>query len=132
MKKKFSFWTWLFGVKKESYERLPTPQAIALYEALKERGIKAEQEKWDGFKSIDIAIPKSRFNIEVDGQHHNFNPNQALTDLKRTLCSHKKGYTTLRIPNSLVNNHLDETADCIVGMINASNRQLNGRRGRFG
>ena len=122
------FWRWLFGLDRVSDERLPTRQANALYEALKSRGIYAEQEKWDGYKYIDIAIAKSKFNIEVDGQHHNFQSKQALTDLKRTFYSHKKGYTTLRIPNSLVENHLDETADCIHGMIKESNKQLNGKK----
>ncbi|MGN6647371.1 MAG: DUF559 domain-containing protein [Cytophaga sp.] len=89
-------------------------KAIELYFALKRRGVPAEMEKNDGFKTIDIAVPDARVNIEVDGAHHNFNSNQAFSDLNRTLYSFKKGFFTLRIPNSLVRYHLEETADKIT------------------
>jgi very-short-patch-repair endonuclease len=35
----------------------------------------------DGYKTIDIAVTHARVNIEVDGLHHNFEPDQALADL---------------------------------------------------
>lgn len=95
-----------------------TDQTISLYFALKERGLSPELEKFDGFKHIDIAIPKAKINIEVDGGHHNYSHNQALADLKRTYHSFQKGYFTFRIPNSLINNHLDETADHLAEMLN--------------
>lgn len=97
-----------------------TPQAIELYFALKRRGVPAELEKWDGYKTIDIAVTASRVNIEVDGKHHNYNPHQALSDLKRTFFSFQKGYLTLRIPNSLVEWSIEETADYITGFLNES------------
>src|SRR5690349_9879620 len=59
-----------------------TFETMSLYFALRERGVPAEMEKWDGFKSIDIAIVDAKVNIEVDGGQHNFNPKQALADLK--------------------------------------------------
>ncbi|MBN1501954.1 DUF559 domain-containing protein [Candidatus Woesearchaeota archaeon] len=91
-----------------------------------ERGVPVQLEKWDGFKHIDIAITESKVNIEVDGQQHNFNTKQALSDLKRTYFSFKKGYLTLRIPNSLVKNRkiLEETADFITRFLNESLDQL--------
>ena len=97
-----------------------TTETLRLYFALKERGVPAEIEKFDGYKHIDIAIPEAKINIEVDGRHHNFDTNQALADLKRTYYSFLKGYTTFRIPNSLVynDNVLNETADYIVGLLN--------------
>ena len=99
---------------------ITTYETIRLYFALKKRGVPAEMEKFDGYKHIDIAIPEARVNIEVDGGHHNFNRNQALSDLKRTYYSFKKGYLTLRIPNSLVttDSYLNETADYIVDFLN--------------
>ena len=85
-----------------------TPLAKKLSDALRKKDILTLLEKWDGHKHIDIAIPKYKINIEVDGEHHNTRPKQALTDLKRTFYSFKKGYFTLRIPNSLVKNHFEE------------------------
>ena len=95
-----------------------TDQTISLYFALKERGLSPELEKFDGFKHIDIAIPKAKINIEVDGGHHNYSHKQALSDLKRTYHSFQKGYFTLRIPNALIHNYLDETADHLAEMLN--------------
>jgi len=102
----------------------PTPEALKLYQALKKRGVPATLEKFDGFKHIDIAIPQAKVNIEVDGGQHNFDHKQALADLKRTFYSFKKGYVTLRIPNSLVREHLEETADYITDFLNESLEQL--------
>src|SRR5687768_13234171 len=66
-----------------------TDHALLLYFALKKRGVPAELEKFDGHKTIDIAIVECRVNIEVDGKQHH-NPNQALADLKRTYFSFLK------------------------------------------
>jgi very-short-patch-repair endonuclease len=101
-----------------------TPEAIRLWETLKKNGFDVELEKWDGYKHIDIAIPKYKVNIEVDGLQHSYNKKQALADLKRTYYSYKKGYITLRIPNSLVKNDLYETAKYIMEFLKASEEQL--------
>jgi very-short-patch-repair endonuclease len=98
-----------------------TFETISLYFALRIRGVPAELEKFDGFKTIDIAITDAKVNIEVDGGHHNFNANQALADLKRTYHSFKKGYLTLRIPNSLVTErNIEETADYLTEILSIS------------
>jgi len=103
-----------------------TPQAIELYFALRRRGVPAELEKWDGFKTIDIAVTQAMVNIEVDGQHHNYSHQQALSDLKRTFYSFQKGFLTLRIPNSLVEWSIEETADYITEfLIENKNRKFN-------
>ena len=94
-----------------------SPLTIQLYAALRQRNIPAQLEKFDGFKTIDIAVPQAKINIEVDGLQHNTDRQQALTDLKRTFHSFKKGYYTLRIPNTLVRHHLDETAQYIAGIV---------------
>jgi very-short-patch-repair endonuclease len=101
-----------------------TKDALDLYLALRRRGVPAELEKWDGHKTIDIAVTEARVNIEVDGMQHNFNPQQALADLKRTFFAFKKGYLTLRIPNSLVRCHLEQTADFITEFLMESVEQL--------
>jgi very-short-patch-repair endonuclease len=91
-----------------------TDESINLYFALRARNVPAELEKNDGFKTIDIAVPEAKVYIEVDGGHHNLSAKQAMSDLNRTLHAYKKGYLTLRIPNSLVKHHLDEAADKIT------------------
>ena len=103
-----------------------TDEAINLYFALKKRGVPAILEKNDGFKTIDIAVPEAKVNIEVDGGHHNFNHRQAMRDLERTLYSYKKGFSTLRIPNSLARLHLEDAADKITEFLVISrNRKYN-------
>jgi len=110
--------------KIKSLKNKPTPEAINLHAALKKRGVPAELEKFDGYKTIDIAITDAMVNIEVDGIHHNFTPSQAMTDLYRTFYSFKKGYLTLRIPNSLIKYNLEETADLITEFLSESKYQL--------
>ena len=100
-----------------------TYQTVNLYLALKSCGVPVEIEKYDGYKHIDIAIPKHKFNIEIDGMHHNYNSYQALQDLKRTYHSFKKGFFTIRIPNSLVENRLNEAVDYILKFLNESINQ---------
>jgi very-short-patch-repair endonuclease len=95
-----------------------TPESFQLFVALVERGVPAQIEKDDGYKTIDIAIPSKKINIEVDGLQHSFKAKQALADLKRAYYSFKKGYLTLRIPNILVRQHLDETADYLKSFLN--------------
>jgi very-short-patch-repair endonuclease len=92
-------------------------EAVTLYFKLKEHGVAAELDKHDGYKTIDIAIEDAKVHIEIDGMYHNYNSHQTLSDLKRTYYSFKKGYPTLRIPNSLIRNNLDETVDYIIDLL---------------
>ena len=101
-----------------------TPEEQALFQELKKRGLRVQSQKWDGYKHIDLAIPDAKVNIEVDGQQHAFNPKQALADLKRTFYSFKKGWVTLRIPNTLVKNHLQKTSDYVAKFIRESAEEL--------
>lgn len=105
-----------------------TPETIELYFALLKRGVPAELEKFDGHKTIDIAVTVAKVNIEVDGGHHNYDHRQALADLQRTYYAFKKGYLTLRIPNSLVTNSLDDTAKYITEFLNVGVRKSNPSR----
>ncbi len=113
----------MYGYPK-AVKRKSTPEARKLYYALSSRGVPVELEKWDGHKHIDIAITHAKVNIEVDGAQHNFSYKQALSDLKRTYHSFRKGFLTLRVPNSLIKNHFEETVDCIVDFLNESRSQL--------
>jgi very-short-patch-repair endonuclease len=111
---------------KKSYHNKPqaTPEARRLGELLKKYGYHVEFEKYDGYKHIDIAIVKSKVNIEVDGnQHHS--KEQALRDLKRTFYSWNKDYVTLRIPNSLTRDDtIEETAEYIDKFLKKNRIQL--------
>lgn len=109
-----------FQKKKEK----STPEATKLYETLIKMGISAKLEQWDHHKHIDIAIPEFKINIEVDGMQHNYSQKQALSDLKRTYYSFKKGYVTLRIPNKLIQENLYETAKYLKMLIESSAEQL--------
>ena len=97
---------------------------MALYFLLRKKGIPAELEKSDGFKTIDIAVVKAKLNIEVDGSHHNTMHDQALADLQRTYYAFEKGYFTLRIPNSLLKNRLTETAEHVANFVELSLRKI--------
>ena len=97
-----------------------TEAARKLFVALLERDVPVKIEIFDGYKHIDIAIPEAKVNIEVDGAHHHFNAAQATIDLQRTLYSFQKGYVTLRIPNSLIYDNLQQTANYIVDYLHAS------------
>ena len=57
--------------------RKTTKETLDLYIALRKKKVPAELEKWDGHKTIDIAVVPARVNIEVDGQQHNFLPLQS-------------------------------------------------------
>ncbi len=104
--------------------RNTTPETLILYFALKERGVPAEIEKFDGYKTIDIAVTEAKMNIEVDGGQHNFDSIQALSDLKRTLYSLKKGYYTLRVPNSIIRYDLELTADLITEILVENRKRI--------
>jgi hypothetical protein len=95
-----------------------TKETINLYFSLRERGVPAELEKFDGFKTVDIAVAEARVNIEVDGEQHFNNADQAFDDLQRTFFSFKKGFLTLRIPNVLVKQNLKQTADYVTEFLN--------------
>ncbi|MFZ2907744.1 MAG: hypothetical protein WA014_01175 [Minisyncoccia bacterium] len=87
---------------------VPTREAIALKGALESHGITVYKELHDGFKTIDLALPKAKINIEVDGIQHLTSPKQILADLERGYYSHKNGYDTMHIPNEMIRLHLPE------------------------
>jgi len=137
----FKYSTYNFGVplcrshqnwvRNQLTQSSTTEEAITLYFALKEYGVPAELEKHDGYKTVDIAIEEAKVHIEIDGGHHNYSSRQALSDLKRTYHSFKKGYFTLRIPNSLVHYNLEETVEYVVELLELNRRRVP-KKGWFG
>lgn len=91
----------------------PTPQAKKLFLILKEKGLHVALEESDRHKRVDIAATEYKVHIEVDGEHHNTKAEQAQRDLLRTLYSLKDGFYTLRIPNSLIEGNVHDTANII-------------------
>lgn len=103
---------WLDGQMKYT-----TPEVVNLYFAFKLRGFEPDLEKFDEHKHVDIVFERPKLHIEVDGIQHNQSTKQALSDLKRTFHSMVDGYMTIRIPNQLVRNELNQTADYLVEYI---------------
>lgn len=101
-----------------------TEEAKALANALKSRGIRVIEELDDGYKCVDIAIPRAKLNVEVDGIQHLTNATQIVKDLARGYYSHKNGYDTLHIPNEMIHAHLDEIADALVEAVKIRQRKI--------
>lgn len=94
-----------------------TEHALALYFALKRKGIDAELEKSDGYKKVDIAIESVKLYIEVDGDHHYTDHNQAMRDLQRTFYSLQHDFITIRVPNALIENDLDQASNYLSDIV---------------
>lgn len=92
-------------------------EAIQLYYGLKEAGVNAMLEWWDGTKSIDIAISRVKLNIEIDTEYHMMTHEQAINDLEEAMHSFKNGFTTIRIPHVLIKYYLKETVVNILGIM---------------
>jgi len=96
------------------YNKIPTKEALDLKKALEDRGVRVYKELDDGHKHIDLAIPKAKLNLEIDGIQHLTNPNQIVSDLNRGYYSHKNGYNTMHIPNEMIRSHLNEISDALA------------------
>lgn len=92
-------------------------EAVQLYYGLKEAGIHAMFEWWDGKKSIDIAISRVKLNIEIDSEYDRLTEEDAINDLEETMHSVKNGFTTIRIPHTVVRYYLNETVKNIIGIM---------------
>lgn len=77
----------------------PTYYANLLKKYLKVLGIKVEDEINDGYKHIDLSIPRAKLDIEVDGAQHLTDPDQIMTDYTRAYYSREAGYETLHVHN---------------------------------
>ncbi len=93
---------------------IPTKEARDLKEALEQKGVLVYVELDDGHKHIDLAIPRAKLNVEVDGIKHLTDPRQILADLGRGYYSHKNGYNTMHIPNEMIHRHLPEISEALA------------------
>ena len=97
-------------------------EVVKLYFSLRKRGIAAELEKFDGFKTIDISIRAAKLNIELEARKPHYNPFDAIADLERDCIAFKKGYNTIRIPNELVAYDLEKTTNYLHHFIRVNQR----------
>ncbi len=104
--------------------KISTQEALALKRALEQLGVRVLKEVDDGHKSIDLAIPSAKINIEVDGIHHLTNPYQIVADLGRGYYSHKKGYNTMHIPNEMIRLHLKDIAEGLAEASKIKEQQI--------
>ncbi len=109
--------------------RRPTKEAIDLKAALEGHGVRVLTEVEDGYKSIDLAIPDARINIEVDGRQHFTDPYQILADLKRSHYSDRLGYDTIHIPNQLIHIELPDIARALAEAAKIREKQLKSKFG---
>ena len=124
-KKNFEYAKTHFG-KPLCLKHQGTPHQRKLFEALKQRGIECEYEAYDGFKHVDISIPKARIYIEIDGDYHKTDPTQLDKDLWRDEYSSKEGYKTLHYSNKQIVDNLPAIADALAEVIkNRENNLIN-------
>ena len=95
----------------------PTPQELKLFIALIEREVKAVLHYHDGHKTVDIGIPSARMFIEVDGAHHFTDPQQIITDFKRTHFSDGDDFDTFTVSNLIVDAMCDKVADGLAEVV---------------
>lgn len=91
-----------------------TKETLALAEALRVRGVEVELEHWDGYKHVDIFVPKAKLYIEIDGLQHFINPKQIVSDFKRDHYSDQEAISTMRFPNGMVHGYIGQIADAIA------------------
>ncbi len=92
-------------------------EAAILYYGLIQAGVKPMLAWWDGKNTVDLAVSRVKLNIEVDSGYESLSHEQALNDLEASHALLQNGFTTIRIPNFLIRNHLQEIVMNIVGII---------------
>jgi very-short-patch-repair endonuclease len=94
--------------------KAPTQEAKDLKEALEKLGVRVLIELDDGHKHIDLALPDSHINIEVDGDQHSTDAHQILSDLSRSHFSDDAGYQTIHISNHAIRKNLGGVASALA------------------
>ena len=98
-------------------EKHRTPiEAIQLYYGLKQANVRPMLEWWNGKRSVDIAISRAKLNIIIDTEYERMTHEEAMHDLEDTMRSFKNGFTTIRIPKTLIQHYLLETIQSIIGI----------------
>ena len=99
-------------------EKHSTPiEAIQLYYGLKQANVRPMLEWWNGKRSVDIAISRAKLNIIIATEYERMTHEEAMHDLEDTMHSFKNGFTTIRIPKTLIQHYLLETIQNIIGIV---------------
>jgi hypothetical protein len=89
-------------------------EAVMLYYGLRHAGIKPMLAWWDGKKTVDLAISRVKLNIEIDREVESLSFNEAMHELEGHLYSYDDGFTSIRIPHSLIRYQLGESVNGIL------------------
>jgi len=108
---------------KSSTNSKVTPQALALYNALRKRKVRCKLEAYDGYKHVDIRIEDARIDIEVDGKQHILSHKQMYADMKRTEGSQEDEFYTMRYSNSDIDENVELIADNIAKVARKRKRE---------
>jgi very-short-patch-repair endonuclease len=92
----------------------PSKYSFMLMRALKKLGVHFRSESFDGHKHVDIVIPASKIDIEVDGRQHVTSSSQVLSDLERSSASAREGFDTVHITNHDVYENVGGVASAIA------------------
>lgn len=92
----------------------PTRYAIKLMQALNKLNVRFKSESFDGYKHIDIVIPSSKMDIEIDGRQHTTNPAQIVRDLDRSHSSTLEGRDTIHVTNHDIHENIDRVSNAIA------------------
>lgn len=108
----------------------PTQEERDLKKALEDLGIRVLSQVKDQYepgkhKTIDLAIPDARINIEVDGPKHLTSAHQIVSDLLRSHYSDDEGYYTIHIPNDYINSDLEKIAKALAEAAKIRIEQIN-------
>jgi very-short-patch-repair endonuclease len=98
-------------------EKRASPHALKLYESLRRRGVFCELESYTSSKHVDIAVRDAKLYIGIDGEHHNFDPEQLYIDLVKDEESSKEGFATKRYSLKEIDESLDGIADTLAEVI---------------
>ena len=91
--------------------------AIQLYYGLKSVGESPMLEWWDGRKFVDLSFSRVKLNIEIDDKYEKLPFDIAIEYLQESMHSYKNGFTTIKVPHTLVKYNLRETVENILGII---------------
>lgn len=98
-------------------KRFASEHATKLWQALKDKGVDAVLEYYDGHKTVDIAILSSRIYIEVDGLHHFTEAEQIIRDFKRAHYSDGDDFNTFYVTNQIIELYLEDVVKALVEVV---------------
>lgn len=96
----------------------PTKEANILNQSLNNAGIETIMEYWDGYKHVDIYVPKGKLYIEIDEMQHYTSVAQISSDFRRDHYSELEGYRTFRLPSIVIEKKLHAITEAVLEIVN--------------